>query len=135
VDLRAGQALVVAVVPLGEQFARLVDVQPGQFRRPLGTFAGRRHHPGIGQARTVLYALQRSRILLALGCQIDVGATGVPVGQRPLGLTVADQEHVVGGVVVRRVAHRSDANGEGGFTARLSESGRRPNQLVTRPVL
>src|SRR5262245_28545292 len=92
-DLWGGEALVVAVVPLGEVGGDLVDAEPGQLGGAPGpgSWAGQhqREWPVTAQPGEHLAGAARPRFAL-LG-QRDVGAPGVPPALRPLGLTVSEQ--------------------------------------------
>ena len=94
-DLLRGQALVVAVIPLGQQGRDLVDVQPRQFGRHLRASPRTRHHEEVVELQ------DRQRIGGELGLlspgfgEIEFSAAGMPAGFRPLGLTVTKQNQPV----------------------------------------
>ena len=88
-DLRGGQALVAAVVPLDQPGLDLGTVEAGELRGAPGA------HERRGQDRGERAALEQrcggaGEVLAALG-QRDVGEPGVLAGLRPLGLAVAQQ--------------------------------------------
>ena len=103
-DLRAGQALVLAVVPLVQELGLLGALaeaaQLAGFTR-----AAQRAARARGEAATRTPARERARGVAPVLGQRDVGAAGVAAVERPLGLGVAHQQPP------RRSRSRSTARG------------------------
>ena len=101
-DLVGGQALVVAVIPLGEVLGHLVHVQTRQLGSVLRTLARTAQHQRGRQMRPPQMAQHQPgapRLLLTLDGQRNVRAAGVLAGERPLRLAVTeyvDQRLLVG---------------------------------------
>ena len=92
-NLLGGQALVLAVVPLGQLVGHLVHEQTGQRGGVLGALAGTAQHQRGRQVRAAQVAQHQPgapRLLLALGGQRNVGAAGVLAGEGPLRLAVTE---------------------------------------------
>ena len=88
-DLRAGQTLVVAVVPLGEVLLHLEVREAGELCGAL------RPQARAGEHEVELVGVEASAERLGLRHpvlrEIEVGDGGVPPRSRPLGLTVAHE--------------------------------------------
>ncbi len=93
-DLGGGEALVVAVLPLGEVVVDLGVGVAGEPRRLAGPLAraGEDEREIVG----VEPGPERAGVVDAARQQRHVGATGVPPGLAPLGRAVADQPHLGG---------------------------------------
>src|SRR5262245_40161855 len=101
-DLRRGDALVVAVPPLGEILVDRGDGQPGDLR---GASRAQPRAAQHGRERSARNDRAYSRGLrLAVGGQREVGHGGVPPVCAPLGLAMPDHENLRHAVILPAVA-------------------------------
>jgi len=100
-DLFAGQPFVVAVVPFGEQFVGLINVQARQFGGALRPSPWGCDDVGMVQVRLLADPPQSPRIVLALFGEVDVRAAGVLIRQGPFGLAMPDDQGVSDGLCKR----------------------------------
>ena len=91
-DLVGRGALVVAVVPLGQQRGDLVDLEPGQFgghQRPAPWAAD---HQRLAKLQVGQRLLGQPGLLAALFGEVQFGAAGVLTGHRPFGFAMSKQQ-------------------------------------------
>src|SRR5690349_6615712 len=108
-DLRRGQPLVVAVVPLGQVVVDRGHREPGHLGGAPGPPAWTAQH---GRERPIREAgAERPGLLFAGGGEIEVGGGGVPADRAPLCLAVTDKYDVSHRIIVatRRVRGVLDA--------------------------
>ena len=94
-NLRGGQALVGAVIPLGEQWGHLVDGEAGQLGRVHGTLSRAADHQRVIEFQFAQRAGPAAGLGPAVVGQLEIGATGVLARLGPLGLAVAQQHQSV----------------------------------------
>ena len=88
-------AFIVAVVPLGEVGALFGRrIQAGQLSGARGTLERTDRH--MGKRNAAQACAHGARRRFTVGGQWNVGAAGVPTGEGPRGLAVADQKNEEG---------------------------------------
>ena len=96
-DFRAGEAFVVAVVPLGEVWGDFGFFgEAGEFAGAAGAEAGTAQHET--ELTVSKKRLEVSGAQLAGGGEGDVGGGGVAAGEAPFGFAVADENDFLGGI-------------------------------------